>query len=255
MKMCLTLSFVLHVVLREKGIPDANSKMTKDWSFPTVLQENTRGTQELLSWLDREHKCVACGKHFTLTTSWKQRLDRHINMHQGIRPFACQYCGKFFARKDALKLHVSRVHVLDADRSSVLSWSCVNEDHTELVMITDRVAGVDHVLVKIIQSLSWSPIVLQVGECEQELLLFDMSPTDGTIEQRTCPICKKVFSSPTWKQKLDRHILIHTGAKPFACPHCPHRSNRKDNLRHHINIIHRNLVGVSQDMAGSNYTM
>jgi len=97
--------------------------------------------------------------------------------------------------------------------------------------------------------------VLQVGECEQEPLLFDMSPNDGTVEQRTCPICRKVFSSPTWKQKLDRHVLIHTGAKPFACPYCPHRSNRKDNLRHHINIIHRNLTEISEQLNISTYQM
>lgn len=115
-----------------------------DWSLTMVLQEmpQMRGVQELLSWLDHEHKCVACAKQFSLTTSWKQRLDRHINVHQGVRPFACHYCLKAFARKDALKLHITRVHLIHADRSSVLSW-CFYGDHAELVMLmpTDRVAG------------------------------------------------------------------------------------------------------------------
>ena len=37
---------------------------------------------------------------------------------------------------------------------------------------------------------------------------------------------------------LSRHHLTHTGEKPFQCPHCPHRSNRKGNLKYHIISIH-----------------
>lgn len=68
---------------------------------------------------------------------------------------------------------------------------------------------------------------------------------DGSsLAQRTCPYCPKVFESGTWKQKLERHILTHTGVKPFQCPHCQHRSNRKDNLRYHVVLMHsRSLDG------------
>ncbi|XP_047741760.1 longitudinals lacking protein, isoforms A/B/D/L isoform X21 [Hyalella azteca] len=77
-------------------------------------------------------------------------------------------------------------------------------------------------------------------------LLEDFWPTslfetasNAPVERRTCPYCRKVFTMATWKQKLERHMLIHTGVKPYLCPHCPHRSNRKDNLRHHVVSMHK----------------
>lgn len=75
-------------------------------------------------------------------------------------------------------------------------------------------------------------------------LLSANDPVDSASDdpQRTCPYCRKKFTTATWKQKLDRHMLIHTGMKPYQCPHCPHRSNRKDNLRYHVLSVHKQLM-------------
>lgn len=62
--------------------------------------------------------------------------------------------------------------------------------------------------------------------------------TDGR-QQNSCHLCGKVFTGSQWKQKLDRHIKVHTGLKPYQCTFCPHRTNRKDNLRSHILSLHR----------------
>uniref|UniRef100_A0A182PED7 C2H2-type domain-containing protein n=1 Tax=Anopheles epiroticus TaxID=199890 RepID=A0A182PED7_9DIPT len=33
---------------------------------------------------------------------------------------------------------------------------------------------------------------------------------------------------------LRRHLLVHSGSKPFACPHCDYSCNNIENLRKHV---------------------
>ncbi|KAK7065658.1 hypothetical protein SK128_018496, partial [Halocaridina rubra] len=57
---------------------------------------------------------------------------------------------------------------------------------------------------------------------------------------RRCRVCGKQFQpSPSWKQKLTRHIMTHSGEKPFSCAYCPHRCSRKDSLKIHMTRMHR----------------
>lgn len=52
-----------------------------------------------------------------------------------------------------------------------------------------------------------------------------------------CHICNKTFCD---NSRFNRHMKIHSGAKPFACQHCNYRCNRSDNLKKHIFTKHYN---------------
>ena len=54
-----------------------------------------------------------------------------------------------------------------------------------------------------------------------------------------CPHCPKGF---TQKANLERHISLHTGDKPFACTVCDYSAPRKDQLTQHITTKHYNTL-------------
>jgi len=49
-----------------------------------------------------------------------------------------------------------------------------------------------------------------------------------------CQVCSKVFYGRNKRQDYKRHLLSHTGERPFACPYCSYRAALKGNLKKHI---------------------
>ncbi|XP_063596514.1 protein tramtrack, beta isoform-like isoform X13 [Penaeus indicus] len=64
-----------------------------------------------------------------------------------------------------------------------------------------------------------------------------------------CPVCGKLISR---RDNLRVHMRTHTGEKPYACPHCPHRSKTGGNLRKHIRSIHSRDPSENAGQAGAN---
>ena len=53
-----------------------------------------------------------------------------------------------------------------------------------------------------------------------------------------CSDCGKRFPS-SWK--LERHMVVHTGERPFHCPYCQRPHTQADNLKIHIRKIHPDM--------------
>ena len=53
----------------------------------------------------------------------------------------------------------------------------------------------------------------------------------------TCDVCGHALAS---NQALQRHMLTHTGEKPFKCQDCGKTFSRKDNMRQHM-VIHMRI--------------
>ncbi|XP_064078310.1 zinc finger protein 513-like isoform X7 [Macrobrachium nipponense] len=52
-----------------------------------------------------------------------------------------------------------------------------------------------------------------------------------------CPVCGKQFGQP---YNLRRHLITHTGERPFRCPHCNYAASQNVHLEKHIRRIHVN---------------
>lgn len=83
-----------------------------------------------------------------------------------------------------------------------------------------------HVLTAVVDSLYYS-------------LQRSSTMVEPYVRRHQCPSCSKAFVLGT---DLKRHLLVHTGEKPFRCPHCPHRANRKGNMMVHVMNKHGDIA-------------
>ena len=63
----------------------------------------------------------------------------------------------------------------------------------------------------------------------------------GATPALCCQICGKGFFGFNRKFLLKRHMILHSGVKPYHCPHCNHKANIKQNLEVHIKRKHAEL--------------
>lgn len=65
----------------------------------------------------------------------------------------------------------------------------------------------------------------------------------------TCEYCNKIFG---WSTDLKRHILIHTGERPFKCSVCPASFTRNFLLQKHKSKIHHCLTPLELSILDDN---
>jgi len=55
----------------------------------------------------------------------------------------------------------------------------------------------------------------------------------------SCLVCGKTFGQP---YNLKRHVLTHTGDRPFQCPRCDYKASQNVHLEKHIRRIHNDYA-------------
>ncbi|KAG0728452.1 Zinc finger protein 316 [Chionoecetes opilio] len=63
----------------------------------------------------------------------------------------------------------------------------------------------------------------------------------GAITRRKVHKCSYCAYTTMYTTGLRRHLLTHTGERPFVCPHCPYRSISQYNLKRHTRVHEANV--------------
>ena len=70
-------------------------------------------------------------------------------------------------------------------------------------------------------------------------IILQNLPIKLGYQEYGCPACPKIMKR---KDVMQKHILTHTGEKPFSCSMCQYACSQKANLRKHMERHH----GISQ---------
>lgn len=190
---------------------------------------------------DAPFTCSICGKRLKS----EALLAAHSRIHSGDKPHRCGICLRSFQRATCLKQHHVRVHlkvkVNDAARaagrrksmstktfpcpicSKVFKFRSLLASHS-MIHSDVRPYACDYC------SRSFRRLSHLKRHCEV------VHANGARLPQSfICHICGK---DKKCRSQLARHVIIHTGERPYACDLCSARFNRCGNLQQHKKRMH-----------------
>lgn len=150
---------------------------------------------------NKQFKCTKCDKTFRKSNALKRHF---MSIHSEIKPYSCHICAKKFTRKDHMNRHI-----------------IVQHDN---------------------------PPAHKCSECEQTFPRIDtlnrhkyeyhgIGNKPGVPEKKfPCEICKKLFTTPKYK---DLHKRVHEEGwklKKYACKACEFNFENKEELARHLKV-------------------
>ncbi|XP_078035978.1 uncharacterized protein LOC144469489 isoform X2 [Augochlora pura] len=181
----------------------------------------------------RPCKCDQCGKSYRI----EQDLARHVrDVHEGLKKYACDICGRAFANKGAKDDH-RRIHTGErpyACEHCPKMFRTLNSIYIHNRIHTDFKPHKCSYCGKYFRS-------------KQRLTHHETTHTG--IKAFACEICGKTFSV---KGEVVRHRAIHNEEKPFDCK-CGMKFGQKRYLRNHIKLHHKEASSwLLEELLGSN---
>ncbi|XP_069008601.1 zinc finger protein 585A [Embiotoca jacksoni] len=189
------------------------------------------------------HKCHQCLKCFPSAS----KLQRHEMVHTGLKPFHCPVCRKSFRQASHLKTHESTHLKMNPYRplsqQGIIRKGGAKNQQQIYPRITVRIPSRKK-SVNTESPLSSFPLVsygVNALPCsrrdrsapEVNSLFKDNSKSNTTCEKtkrHICRICSKNFTSP---YKLSRHLVTHSGIRPYRCALCDKAFTQKGHLKVH----------------------
>lgn len=131
---------------------------------------------------DWKYVCALCERRFPINSS----LTLHMKRHTGVKDHSCHICGKKFFNKSEVSKHITS----HSNQKNFKCHLCEDKEYKNKEGLNKH--------LKIVHDLgTW-----KAPKLEKKFL---------------CMLCPRRF---TFNNKLQRHLLSHTGEKPYKCDYC-----------------------------------
>uniref|UniRef100_A0A3Q3FUF0 C2H2-type domain-containing protein n=2 Tax=Kryptolebias marmoratus TaxID=37003 RepID=A0A3Q3FUF0_KRYMA len=192
--------------------------------------------------VDGTFACGVCGKRLKS----EALLTAHAQTHTGDKPHRCNICLRGFQRAACLKQHHARVH-LRARAGEASHAAARRKSAATLSAFPCPICGRVFRFRSLLASHTLVHSDVRPFSCDFCSRSFrrhshlkrhrEVVHANGARLPETfvCHICGK---DKKCRSQLARHIIIHTGERPYACDLCPARFNRSGNLQQHRRRMH-----------------
>ncbi|CAJ1081589.1 zinc finger protein 436-like [Xyrichtys novacula] len=199
---------------------------------------------------DAPYACDVCGKRLKS----EAHLAAHARIHSGDKPHHCSICLRSFQSATCLKQHHVRVHlrvrVNEPRVGGRRKGSAMMKEF--LCPVCSKVFRFRSLLAS--HSLIHSEIrPYGCDFCSRSFRRLSHLKRHNEVvhangarlpQSFICHICGK---DKKCRSQLARHVIIHTGERPYACDLCPARFNRRGNLQQHRKRMHGIGVVASEE--------
>lgn len=205
-----------------------------------LVHANRLNGEESLS--DAPYACDICGKRLKS----EALLAAHARIHSGDKPHHCSLCLRSFQSATCLKQHHIRVHLrVRANKAPHASGRRASSMAGK--EFPCPVCGKVFRFRSLLASHSLIHSELRPYACEFCSRSFrrlshlkrhrEVVHANGARMPQSfiCHICGK---DKKCRSQLARHVIIHTGERPYTCDLCPARFNRRGNLQQHRKRMH-----------------
>lgn len=190
---------------------------------------------------DAPFSCGVCGKRLKT----EALLAAHGRIHSGDKPHRCGVCLRSFQRATCLKQHHVRVHL--KVKVGEAGHGAGRRSSGAMKAFPCPICGKVFKFRSLLASHSLIHSDARPYACDFCSRSFrrlshlkrhsEVVHANGARPPQSfvCHICGK---DKKCRSQLARHVIIHTGERPFACDLCSARFNRSGNLQQHKRRMH-----------------